>query len=297
MSCWRAASASGAIADQAQKLAGAESLALVEDDALVEENAGLAEWPVVLAGTFDESFLEVPQEVLITSMKAHQKCFSLRQPSSGALANRFLMVANQQAQDGGKAIIAGNERVIRARLSDAKFFWDNDRKRSLDVMLPMLDQITFHEKLGTQGERVKRLMRLARELAPLVGADPDKAERAAQLCKADLVSETVGEFPELQGVIGRYIALEQGEDAEVAAAIAEHYKPAGQSDSVPTSRFPSLRRWLTSSICSSASGPSTKSRPAQRTLMDCAARHSASCGQSWRTNCDSLSKSLDCYRP
>jgi glycyl-tRNA synthetase beta chain len=223
-----------AIADQAAKLAGAESLALVEDDGLVEENAGLAEWPVVLAGTFDESFLEVPQEVLITSMKAHQKCFSLRQPNSGALANRFLMVANQQAQDGGKSIVAGNERVIRARLSDAKFFWDNDRKRSLDSLLPTLDAITFHEKLGTQGKRVKRLMRLARELAPLVGGDPDKAERAALLCKADLVSEVVGEFPELQGVIGRYIALEQGEDAEVANAIADHYKPAGQSDGVAT---------------------------------------------------------------
>ncbi len=143
-----------AIAGQARELAGAESLALVEDEALVEENAGLAEWPVVLAGSFDESFLEVPQEVLITSMKAHQKCFSLRQPNSGALANRFLMVANQQARDGGKSIVAGNERVIRARLSDAKFFWDNDRKRSLDSLLPTLDAITFHEKLGTQGERV-----------------------------------------------------------------------------------------------------------------------------------------------
>jgi len=222
-----------AIADQARGLANAESLALVEDDALVEENAGLAEWPVVLAGSFDASFLEVPQEVLITSMRAHQKCFSLRQPKSGALANRFLMVANQQAQDGGKSIIAGNERVIRARLSDAKFFWDNDRRRKLDSLLPTLDAITFHEKLGTQGERVKRLMRLAREIAPLVGADPGKAERAAQLAKADLVSETVGEFPELQGLIGRYLAAEQSEDAEVANAISEHYKPAGQGDSVP----------------------------------------------------------------
>jgi glycyl-tRNA synthetase beta chain len=224
-----------AIEGQARKLAGAEKLALVEDAALVEENAGLAEWPVVLAGTFDESFLDVPQEVLITSMKAHQKCFSLRQPKSGALANRFLMVANQEAQDGGKAIVAGNQRVIRARLSDAKFFWDKDRKRPLDGLLPSLDQITFHEKLGTQGQRVKRLMRLARELAPQVGADPDKAERAAQLAKADLLSETVGEFPELQGTIGRYLAKDQGEDAVVAEAIADHYKPAGQGDSVPAS--------------------------------------------------------------
>jgi glycyl-tRNA synthetase beta chain len=222
------------IGDQARQLASNEQLALVEDEALVEENAGLAEWPVVLAGSFDESFLDVPQEVLITSMRAHQKCFSLRQPKTGALANRFLMVANQAAQDGGAAIVAGNQRVIRARLSDAKFFWGNDRKRRLETLLPMLDQITFHEKLGTQGQRVQRLMRLARQLAPLVGADEDKAERAAQLCKADLVSETVGEFPELQGTIGRYLALEQDEDRKVAEAISDHYKPAGQSDGVPT---------------------------------------------------------------
>ena len=221
------------IVSGAQKLAAKEKLALVEDHGLVDENAGLAEWPVVLSGSFDESFLDVPQEVLITSMKAHQKCFSLREPSSGKLANRFLMVANLAAADGGNAIIAGNERVIRARLSDAKFFWMNDRARGLDAMLPKLDAITFHEKLGTQGERVRRLMKLARELAPLVGADPDKAERAAQLCKADLVSETVGEFPELQGVVGRYLALEDGEETEVADAIAEHYKPGGQGDSAP----------------------------------------------------------------
>ncbi len=220
------------IAAQAAQLASAEKLALVEDEALVEENAGLAERPVVLCGTFHPDFLHVPPEVLITAMKVHQKCFSLRQPKSGDLANRFLMVANLKAKDGGQAIIAGNERVIRARLSDAKFFWDNDRKRRLDALLPALDQITFHEKLGTQGERVKRIMRLARELAPLVGADPKQAERAAQLAKADLLSETVGEFPELQGVIGRYIALEQGIDGGIAEAIAEHYKPAGQADSV-----------------------------------------------------------------
>ena len=217
----------------AQKLAAKEKLALVEDHGLVDENAGLAEWPVVLSGSFDQSFLDVPPEVLITSMKAHQKCFSLREASSGKLANRFLMVANLAAADGGNAIIAGNERVIRARLSDAKFFWMNDKARGLDAMLPKLDAITFHEKLGTQGERVLRLMKLARELAPLVGADPDKAERAAQLCKADLVSETVGEFPELQGLIGRYLALEAGEDAEIADAIADHYKPAGQGDDAP----------------------------------------------------------------
>ena len=222
------------ILSEARKLAAKEKLDLVEDHGLVDENAGLAEWPVVLAGSFDESFLDVPQEVLITSMKAHQKCFSLRYRNSTKLANRFLLVANLQAADSGKLIIAGNERVIRARLSDAKFFWQNDKARGLEAMLPKLDEITFHEKLGTQGERVQRLMKLARELAPIVGADPDKAERAAQLCKADLVSETVGEFPELQGIMGRYLALEHGEDPEVADAIAEHYKPAGQGDSVPT---------------------------------------------------------------
>jgi glycyl-tRNA synthetase beta chain len=222
------------IRGQARQLATAEQLDWVEDHGLVDENAGLAEWPVVLAGSFDTSFLDVPQEVLITSMKAHQKCFSLRQPTSGKLANRFLMVANLQASDGGNAIIAGNERVIRARLSDARFFWQADRARGLDAMLPKLDGITFHEKLGTQGERVTRLRRLARELAPLTGADADRADRAAELAKADLVSETVGEFPELQGIIGRYIALRAGDDAGVADAIAEHYKPAGQGDSPPS---------------------------------------------------------------
>ncbi|NJM36022.1 MAG: glycine--tRNA ligase subunit beta, partial [Rhodomicrobium sp.] len=167
----------GTIAAEAARLATQEKLDWVEDHGLVDENAGLAEWPVVLAGSFDESFLDVPQEVLITSMKAHQKCFSLRYRNSSGLANRFLMVANLEAPDRGKSIIAGNERVIRARLSDAKFFWKNDKTRGLEAMLPKLDEITFHEKLGTQGERVQRLRKLARELAPLVGADPDKAER------------------------------------------------------------------------------------------------------------------------
>ncbi len=223
-----------AILEGALKAASDAGLALVEDHGLLTENAGLAEWPVVLSGKFDESFLDVPEEILMTSMKAHQKCFSLRNKQSGKLANRFILVSNLDAEDGGKAIVAGNERVIRARLSDAKFFWENDRARPLEGLTELLERVTFHEKLGTQLERVERIKSLARELAPLVGAAPDEAERAAHLAKADLMSETVGEFPELQGVIGRYIALAQGEKPAVADAIAEHYKPQGPSDAVPT---------------------------------------------------------------
>lgn len=220
------------IRDEAQACARGHGLALVEDPGLIEENAGLVEWPVVLSGTFDAAFLDLPPEVLITAMKAHQKCFSLRR-KNGTLANRFILVANIAADDGGAAVAQGNERVIRARLSDAKFFWASDRARGLEAMAPKLGAITFHEKLGTVGERVDRIAHLAREIAPAVGADAEMAERAARLCKADLVSETVGEFPELQGVIGRYIARETGEPEAVADAIAAHYKPAGPSDGVP----------------------------------------------------------------
>jgi glycyl-tRNA synthetase beta chain len=214
-------------------LAAKQGLTLVEDEALLAENAGLTEWPVVLMGDFDKDFLSVPPEVLSTAMKAHQKCFSLRD-KHGKLANRFILVANLKAKDGGKAIVAGNQRVIAARLSDAKFFFDQDRKVKFDEgRVPRLKEITFHEKLGSQYERVQRVWKLAREIAPLVGADPDLAERAAILAKADLVSLMVGEFPELQGVIGRYYALDQGEDPSVANAIAAHYKPLGPSDEVP----------------------------------------------------------------
>lgn len=223
-----------AILNGARKVATEAGLALVEDHGLLEENAGLVEWPVVLSGRFDEAFLEVPEEILTTAMKAHQKCFSMRHEKSAKLANRFILVSNLEAEDGGKAIVAGNERVIRARLADAKFFWDNDRARPLKEMAALLSQVTFHEKLGTQLERADRIERLARELAPIVGADPNKAEEAAMLAKADLMAETVGEFPELQGIIGRYLALAQGHDPAVADAIAEHYKPAGQSDSAPS---------------------------------------------------------------
>jgi glycyl-tRNA synthetase beta chain len=187
---------------------------------------------VVLLGSFDEEFLSVPPEVLATSMKAHQKCFSLRK-KDGVVANRFIVVANLEARDKGNAIVAGNERVIRARLADAKFFFEQDRKVMLPDRVPKLKEIVFHEKLGSQYERVQRVWRLARELAPLVDADPDLAERAAILAKADLVSLMVGEFPELQGVMGRYYALDQEEIEAVADAIAAHYRPLGPSDDVP----------------------------------------------------------------
>jgi glycyl-tRNA synthetase beta chain len=219
------------IADEARSLAKRHGLALVEDEGLLAENAGLTEWPVALMGSFDESFLSVPPEVLTTSMKAHQKCFSVR--SGEKLANRFILVANLRPEDRGNAIIAGNERVIAARLADAKFFFDQDRKIMLPDRVPKLKEIVFHEKLGTQYQRVQRVWRLAREIAPLVGADPDLAERAAILAKADLVSLMVGEFPELQGVMGRYYALDQQENGSVANAIAAHYKPLGPSDDVP----------------------------------------------------------------
>jgi len=222
------------ILDEAERLADEHGLEVVADDALLDEVAGLVEWPVVLTGTFDEAFLEVPPEVLTTSMKSHQKCFSLKDPKTDRLANRFITVANLAAKDGGRAIIAGNERVIAARLSDARFFWEQDLKVTLEDRLPALDEIVFHKLLGTQGERVGRLMVLAREIAPLVGAEADKAERAAQLCKADLVTAMVGEFPELQGLMGRYYALAQGEDDSVARAIEQHYRPQGPSDAVPS---------------------------------------------------------------
>ncbi|MGH6826077.1 glycine--tRNA ligase subunit beta [Methyloceanibacter sp.] len=219
------------ILKQAQKLAAKEKLVLIEDMGLLAENAGLTEWPVVLMGSFDQSFLDVPGEVLSTAMKAHQKCFSLRRGEH--LANRFIMVANLEAKDRGRAIVAGNERVIAARLSDAKFFFEHDRKVMLEERVPKLREIVFHEKLGTQYDRVQRVRVLAREIAKLVHTDPDLAERAAILAKADLLSDMVGEFPELQGVMGRYYALDQEEDPLVADAIGAHYKPVGPSDDVP----------------------------------------------------------------
>ncbi|MGJ0454357.1 MAG: glycine--tRNA ligase subunit beta [Methylocystis sp.] len=220
------------ILHDAKDLAFAQGLELVEDAALLDEVAGLVEWPVTLMGAFDESFLLIPPEVIRATIRVNQKCFVLRKDD--ALTNRFILVSNIEATDGGATVVAGNERVIAARLSDAKFFYETDLKIRLEDRLPKLDAIVFHEKLGTQGERVRRIAALAKELARNVGADAFLAERAATLCKADLVSEMVGEFPELQGLMGRYYASAQGEDPSVAAAIEDHYKPQGPNDRIPT---------------------------------------------------------------
>ncbi|AMA59571.1 glycine--tRNA ligase subunit beta [Bradyrhizobium sp. CCGE-LA001] len=226
------------ILTDAKQLAFAQGYELVEDQNLLDEVAGLVEWPVVLMGSFEREFLATPAEVIRATIRNNQKCFVVSDPKStdktGKLANKFILVANIEATDGGSTIIAGNERVIRARLSDAKFFYETDLKTKLEDRLPKFEQIVFHEKLGTQAERIKRIERLAAEIAPLVGADVAKAKRAAQLAKADLLTEVVGEFPEVQGLMGKYYALAQGEDASVAAACEEHYKPQGPADRVPT---------------------------------------------------------------
>ncbi len=218
----------------AQNLAHAQGLDLVEDPGLLEEVGGLVEWPVVLMGEFDAAFLAIPPEVIRATIRANQKCFVLRDPATGGLANKFILTANIIAPDGGQAIAAGNGRVVRARLSDAKFFYDTDLQVKLEDRLAKLEDIVFHEKLGSQGERVKRLILLASEIAPLIGADVAAAARAAKLAKADLTSEMVGEFPELQGLMGKYYALAQGEPAAIAAALEDHYKPQGPNDRIPT---------------------------------------------------------------
>jgi glycyl-tRNA synthetase beta chain len=217
-------------------------LEMIPDEALLAEVCGLAEWPVVLIGTIETQFMDVPPEILQTSMRTHQKYFALRDPPTsdnkpGKMANRFALVANMVADDGGKEIVTGNERVLRARLFDAKFFWDEDRKRRLDSRIDDLKGIVYHAKLGTQYERVERIAKLAAEIASKIGADPEKAERAARLAKADLTSGVVGEFPELQGVMGRYYAMHDGEAADVVDAVRDHYKPVGPSDSVPKGKI------------------------------------------------------------
>jgi glycyl-tRNA synthetase beta chain len=222
---------------EAKNLAFAQGLEMIEDEGLLKEVAGLVEWPVVLMGEFDKNFLSVPPEVIVTTIKNNQKCFCLRDGKTGKLANKYLLVSNMVATDGGKTITAGNNKVIAARLSDAKFFWDQDRKTKLKDLLPKLDTITFHAKLGSQGERVKRIEALAGEIAQTIGADVEKTKLAARLAKADLVTGMVGEFPELQGLMGHYYALDQGIDKEVAEAMRDHYKPQGPSDTIPVSKI------------------------------------------------------------
>lgn len=242
---------------EAANLAFASGLEPVEDEGLLEEVSGLVEWPVVLMGSFEPDFLDIPAEIVRLTIRANQKCFVTRPTGrDGALSNHFLLTANIEAGDGGAEIVKGNAKVVRARLSDALYFWKTDQadlpdldrlaasaekfnldlKKPLDQRMARLDRlgVTFHAKLGTQGERVQRIRELARELAPIVGADPKLAERAAVLAKADLQTEAVGEFPELQGLMGRKYAALQGEHPSVAAAIEEHYKPQGPSDRVPT---------------------------------------------------------------
>jgi glycyl-tRNA synthetase beta chain len=239
----------------AKNLAFAQGYELLEDAGLLAEVAGLVEWPVVLMGSFDQAFLAMPPEIVRATIRNNQKCFVLRDPRMSQLVGRFILVANIEAEDGGKAIIAGNERVIRARLADAKFFYDTDLETRLEDRLPKFEHIVFHEKLGTQAERIERIERLADEIALTLSTQPEffpgqtlspddlqreqdtyrrQVRRAARLAKADLLTEVVGEFPELQGLMGKYYALAQGEDASVAAACEDHYRPLGPGDRVPT---------------------------------------------------------------
>lgn len=221
------------IKTDADQLAFAQGLTVIADEGLLEEVAGLVEWPVVMMGSFDPSFLVLPEEVIIATIRANQKCFCLRD-AGGKLAPNFIITANTVATDGGVVITAGNERVIRARLSDAMFFYQGDLALPLEHGLPKLEETVFHAKLGSQFARVERLVKLAGEIAPQVGADPERAKRAAMLAKADLTTGMVGEFPELQGLMGRYYAAAQGEPADIATAIELHYKPLGPTDKVPT---------------------------------------------------------------
>ncbi|MBD0866178.1 MAG: glycine--tRNA ligase subunit beta [Rhodobacteraceae bacterium] len=222
--------------NEATNLAFAAGLEVIEDQTLRAEVAGLVEWPVVLMGQIGADFLDLPPEVLQTSMKEHQKLFSVRNPRTRRI-ERFITVANRETVDAGETILAGNEKMLSARLSDAKFFWENDLRvasRDIDVWVQALEQVTFHNKLGSQGDRIRRIADLTKFLAPIVGANVDKSVEAAQLAKADLSSEMVHEFPELQGVMGHYYIRASGRDLSVAAAAKEHYSPLGPSDEVPT---------------------------------------------------------------
>ena len=225
-----------AIWQEAQTQAFALGQSVVEDNGLLAEVAGLVEWPVVLMGQIDEEFLDLPPEVLKTSMKEHQKFFSVSNPKTGRI-ERFVTVANIEAADQGATILKGNQKVLAARLADAKFFWENDlreAKAGMGNWKAALENVTFHNKLGSQAARIKRIAALARDLAPVVGAEPDMAEQAALVAKADLSSQMVYEFPELQGLMGRYYAEKAGMSADIAAACEAHYSPLGPSDDVPT---------------------------------------------------------------
>ncbi|MGO4133913.1 glycine--tRNA ligase subunit beta [Rhizobium brockwellii] len=246
------------ILHDARDIAFANGLELVEDEGLLEEVSGLVEWPQVLMGSFEEDYLTIPSEIIRLTIKTNQKCFVTRPQGGETLSNKFILVSNIQAKDGGKEIVHGNGKVVRARLSDALHFWKRDQgnlpdletlttsaakfgldlKKPLDQRMAKLDalDVTFHAKLGTQGARVARIRALAKELADITGADAALVDRAAVLAKADLRTEAVGEFPELQGLMGRKYAVLQGEDASVAAAIEDHYKPQGPSDRVPEDR-------------------------------------------------------------
>ena len=222
------------IAQEAKTLCQAQGFELVDDKALLAEVSGLAEWPVVMIGRYDEKFLKLPDEVLIASMRGHQKYFSVRDPKTDRLTNKFIVVANMEGRDGGAAMLAGYERVLTARLSDGWFLYQQDLKIKLEDRVSDLEQIKFFDGLGSVGDKAQRVKDLAVKIAPIVGADKTLTARAASLAKADLVTGMVGEFPELQGVMGRYYALEQGEDAIVCDAIRDHYKPQGQGDIVPS---------------------------------------------------------------
>ncbi|SDG52294.1 glycine--tRNA ligase subunit beta [Thalassobaculum litoreum] len=223
-----------AILAEAKALCEAEGLVLRDDPGLLDEVCGLVEWPVPLMGRIDAEFMSVPPEVLVTSMRSHQKYFAVEKPD-GTLADRFILVSNMASEETRNAnITAGNEKVLRARLSDAKFFWDQDRAVKLADRRDALRDVKFYDKLGTMADKVERVSQLAAEIAPMVGADADTARHAATLAKADLTTGMVGEFPELQGLMGRYYALDAGEDAQVADAIAQHYSPVGPTDTCPT---------------------------------------------------------------
>jgi glycyl-tRNA synthetase beta chain len=221
------------IGDGIAELGRARQVTPVDDPGLLDEVAGLVEWPVPLLGRIDDAYMDLPAEVRQVSMRVNQRYFAFRD-ADGSAAPYFGCVANIEPKDGGAASIAGNERVLRARFADARHFWDLDRRARLESRVPLLDHITFHARLGSQGERVRRLERLAEEIAPLVGAGPALARDAARLAKADLVTGMVGEFPELQGIMGRYYALHDGEDRLVADAVRDHYAPKGPADAVPT---------------------------------------------------------------